>query len=142
MSHPVTKSASARHLEVYEPWQADHIEAMKCYALESWLQEGVSVFNMLVSDGQTIRSCSYVGLIPRDESEDLHVVLREQYTRWLWKARTGLADLERCEKLFGEVKHAEQFRKAIRDAETLAKMQPPTLAALRAISVGWAAASA
>jgi hypothetical protein len=100
-----------------ERWQVDHEEAMACQNLEDLLLVGVSLsFGIDMIDTQW-REAMMADQVPYASSDEEEI--RDFYRTWLAPAEGMLANIARMEARGYEVKWADQFRRACREARAI-----------------------
>ena len=125
-------SRAQKHLEVYEPWHADHELAMACRDLEEWLNEGVRVFEMIRYEDRVYRVGVFGGLIPATEAPGLESLFHQRYERWLAVARSGAEAVRMAGERFGQVDHANEYKRGLEFAEVVVRGRKPAALALAA----------
>lgn len=101
-----------------ERWKTDHREAMALYDFEDYLQFGIDVFDGITHWDEAWSLRVHKGLAPyRPEHES---TIREAYGRWLRPCEAIEQVLRQFEAKFGQVKHAEEFRRRCREAYGIA----------------------
>jgi hypothetical protein len=119
------RSRAQKHLDVYEPWQAEHELAMACRDVEEWLNEGVRVFEMIRYEDRVYRIGVTGGLFPTNEAAEVEEVFQERYRQWLTVARSGAATVRACRQRFAHVDHADEYEECMQFAEGVVSGRPP-----------------
>ena len=98
-----------------EHWKTGHTDAMACYEFEDHLQSGIEIFDSITRFDEDRRLRVLKGQIPYDASTEQQI--QGLYKDWLQPSALAATILEHYESLFGDVKHADEFRSRYSEAK-------------------------
>ena len=106
-------------LQVYgkatETWKIDHRDAMACYAFEDHLQTGIEIFDSITKTDEDWRQRVLRKMVDYDPAVEERIL--HAYKEWLKPCRMVEEVLRHFEALFGQVRHADEFRSRCMEAK-------------------------